>query len=387
VVKLSKHYCGMYKLVTGAFIAVMVASCATDNYPQPKPLPKLENQTTVNIEWMNSSLGNLDYPGKIIPTLYGDLVYAGDSSGNIYKIDIADGTTHGSYNTGSQISSGLIVNDTDIIYTTMQGSLVAISKNTGKQSWSTTLSTLSDQAPQLINDLIIVKTIDGQTWSYNSNNGALNWASQNQLPALSLKVVNSFQVIPQSNVIVNGLPNGRITILNSITGLPIWDTYISLPKGSTELDKVNDVAIRPLFDGRHIYIANYNGKIVALDSGTSNEVWSKDFSTSQGIIKDKNNIYAVNQDGIVFAFDASTGAELWRNGELEYRKISTPFFYDNRVAVIEDDGTLHLFSNVDGTEISRQSTDLKKGVSYPLYVKNGVVIQSANGYVVYFRAK
>jgi len=340
-------------------------------------MPKIKNYDTLKQGWLQRSLN--DSPaGSFAPTSYDNAIFTADSSGTIYKIDPTDGSIINSFYTRQSLSSGTGVSGGFVFVTTLDAHLIAVDKGSGKIKWKARLPTISLEAPQVGADLVIVRTNDAQTLAYNTNDGTPVWVYQKPSPALTLRVTNTFQVIG-NEVVVVGLPGGKLALLNLKTGVPIWENYVAMPDGATDLDKITDIGMRPVLDGKRFYVATYNGKIACLDAISSNIIWEKKFNTSIGLTFDEQNVYAVSQDGVVYAFDKATGAQVWKNSTMQYRNLNTPAILGNGIVIVDDEGYIHMFNRNDGQETARLNSSLSGGISNPLVRDNGVVVQSANG--------
>ena len=73
----------------------------------------------------------------------------------------------------------------------------------------------------------------------------------------------------------------KSVLLNLLNGTPIWETYVAIPDGATDLDKLTDVTTRPVLNDKTMCVATYNGKITCLDAISSNIIWSKKFISTQ----------------------------------------------------------------------------------------------------------
>lgn len=366
-------------ILSGLFM-LGLASCATDNTPLPQPMPKIQNVETLNQGWVQNRplAGNA---GSFVPTGFDNAIFIADSGGYIYKLDSSDGTIITKFYIRRDLSSGIGVSGSNVFVTTTDGYLLAVDKGTGNIQWQARLPTVSLEAPQAVSDLVLVRTNDAELLAFNVTDGTPVWVYQKPIPPLTLRVQNSFQIIG-NEVVAIGLPGGKLALLNLHTGTPIWENYIAIPEGSTDLDKITDIAMRPILDNKTLCAASYNGKIACVDAISSNIMWQKKFSSAQGLVVDQQNLYAVSQDGIVYAFDKQTGSMIWQNNTLQYRKLGIPALLGKNPIVVDDEGYVHMFSSNDGLEIARINTLLEGGVSVPLIRDNGVIYQSANGYVI-----
>lgn len=370
------------RLCEVSILAVLLCSCASDNTPKPQPMPKITNEVTLKKGWTQSSPRQV-IAGSFAPTSFGGAIFVADQDGGIYKLDPSDGSVIKEYSVFGEgpLSSGVGVSGSNMFVTTQKGMLLAIDKSTGQIVWKAQLPTVSLEAPQAARDIVVVRTNDAEVLAYNANDGKPLWVYQKPIPPLTLRAVNTFNVI-SGEVVAVGLPGGKLALLNIFSGTPIWENYVAVPTGSTDLDKMTDIAMRPEINDKTICVATYNGKIACIDALSSNILWQKSFSSSQGVTIDEQNVYAVSQDGAVYAFDKSSGTQIWFNDTMKYRKLSAPALLGNGVISIDEDGNVHLFNRNDGHEMARVSSSLSGGVSDPLIGDNGVFFQSSNGNVV-----
>ena len=191
---------------------------------------------------------------------------------------------------------------------------------------------------------------------------------------------NTFQIIGKDVVIV-GQPSGRMSLLNLNTGVPIWENYVAIPSGATDLDKMNDVSVRPVLNGNQICVATYNGKITCIDAMNSSKIWANNFSTSYGVLVDEQNVYSLRQDGVLYAYDKNNGNKIWSNDVLQYRLLSVPVFLNNNILLIDKDGEIYLFNRNDGKMVAMKSSSFKDGIAYPWSDGKRVIIQSGNGVI------
>lgn len=370
------------RLSIGALLSVALISCATDNSPKPQPMTQITNEVALKKGWSQTSLSNL-VAGSFAPTVFDSAIYAADMDGDILKLDPSDGSTIKSYSVNNEgsLSSAVGVSSSNLFVTTTKGFLVALDKNTGKTAWRIQLPTVSIEAPQVGRDIVVVRTNDAQVLAYSANDGKPLWVYQKPIPPLTLRSVHSFSIIA-NEVVAVGLPGGKLVLLNLFSGMPLWENYIAVPTGATDLDKITDIDVKPVISDKTLCAATYNGKIACIDAMSSNVLWQKPFSTSQGLAVDQQNVYAVSQDGVVYAFDKSSGTQIWFNNTMQYRKLGPPAILGNGVVVVDEDGYVHMFNRNDGHEMARVSSSLVGGVSDPVVLDNGVFYLAANGNII-----
>lgn len=354
-------------------------SCASNSEVQPKKVLEINPHGVLSIMWDKSIL-SISYPGSFVPIVDNNAIFTADTKGNIFRLDNTDGTIIKKFNIGDTLLSGVGVSSDAIFVTNNKAYLLSISKVDGNLKWQAKLPSISIEAPQVVGDTVVVRTNDAQLLAFNINDGKLIWVYQKPSPPLTIRATNTFQVVGKE-VVLAGQPGGRLVLINMITGSAIWENFIAIPKGATDLDKLTDIITKPILDNKQIFVATYNGKIVSLDATTNNIIWSKNFSSSQGLTIDEKNVYAVSQDSIVYCFDKTSGMLIWKNDELQYNNLSTPVIFGNYILTVDIEGFINLFARDNGKLISRAASALKGGISFPIIDGRGVVIQSANGHI------
>jgi outer membrane protein assembly factor BamB len=358
--------------------------CASDNSPKPQPMPKIDNEVNLKSGWSQNRLTPSDTPvrGGFVPVSQdSSIIYVADAGNNIYKLDGSDGSIIKDYDypfDDGEFQSGVAVSAQNVFVTTTKGKLIAIDKVSGNVSWTSQLPTLSIEAPQVAKEIVVVRTNDAEILAFDAATGKTLWIYQKPIPPLTVRAHNTFSIIA-GEVVAVGLPGGKLALLNLFTGIPIWENYVAIPTGSTDLDKLTDVTTRPVIDERLMCVATFNGKIACMDAFSSNIIWQKPFSSSQGLVIDQQNVYAVSQDSVVYAFDKMTGSQVWSNDTMQYRGLGAPALLANGVVAVDKDGYVHMFNRNDGHEMARYSSSMQYGTSVPLSMNNTVYYQSNSG--------
>jgi outer membrane protein assembly factor BamB len=362
------------------FVSVFILmSCASESLHVPKPIAEIRSPERLLIQWNIDALSSSD-AGSFVPVVDGEAIFTADSSGEILKVDITDGTIINQIRLKYKLSSGTAVSNDSIFVTTVSGDLLSVNKATGEVRWTVHLPTISIEAPQVMSNVVVVKTNDAEVLAYNSNTGSLLWVYQTTTPPLTLRAYNTFQtVLP--DVLIVGQPGGKLSLLNLTNGNPIWEDLVAIPEGSTDLDKLTDIVARPVLKNKQICVASFNGKIECIDAVSNNIMWDKKFSSNKGLLLDEQNVYAVNTDSVVYAFDKSTGSVVWENADFQYHVLGDPVFLGNNLLIVETDGHINLLNSASGKLVARIKSNLKNGVALPWSDKDKVIVQSGNGHI------
>lgn len=374
----------MYNKLFIYIICFGLSSCSLFDITAPKypnPINKISNKKSVllKIKWEYSKLKGSN-PLSFTPFVSNNIIYTSDENGKVVSIDQSDGVIIKKYQTKDPLSSGTVSSLEHIFVCTQSGKVLAINKVKGTIDWQALLPTISIEAPQITSKSVVVKTIDSSLISYDINTGNLQWVYQKASSALTLRSFNSFKVISDDAILL-GQPNGRLVLLNAITGSSVWEIQIANSQGATDLDKVNDIAMKPTLFDKEVCASSYNGKLACLDVMTGTLLWSKDFSTSRGLVIDEINVYIIDNDGLIYAFDKNTGRLLWKNKELLNRNLSSIALINERLFTIDEFGNMFIIDNKTGNVLSITETNFTNGASDPISINDSVIIQSGNGYI------
>jgi outer membrane protein assembly factor BamB len=230
--------------------------------------------------------------------------------------------------------------------------------------------------------VVVVRTSDGRIFGLGAADGKRRWVFQRPSPSLLLRTEAG--VLAEGRDVVAGYPNGKLVALDIEDGKLTWEATVATPRGSTELERIADVAGLPLIDGNTICAVAYQGKIACFDIQSRNVVWSRDLSSSRSLASDAKNIYAVDDDGRVHALDKKAGASLWTQDKLKYRKLTSPAVLNGYVVVGDGFGYLHVLSPEDGRLVGRLATDGSPVLDL-VPAKDGVLVQTEKGTVALVR--
>ncbi len=231
-------------------------------------------------------------------------------------------------------------------------------------------------------NIAVVRSADGRIFAYSVADGKRLWVYQRPTPTLLLR--SPAGVLAVAGDVVAGYPNGKLVALDIDDGKLTWEATVALPRGSTELERIADVAGLPVIDGGNVCAGAFQGKVACFEIATRNTVWSRDISTARALATDAKNVYAIDDTGSVLALDKRSGASVWKQDKLRYRQLTAPAVFDGHVVVGDGYGFLHVLSPDDGALIGRLATDGSAIVSLVPGL-SALFVQTAGGAVVAVR--
>jgi len=184
-------------------------------------------------------------------------------------------------------------------------------------------------------------------------------------------------------LVISAIPGGKLIAINAVSGDVQWEGTVALSKGSTDLERVNDVVGLPALSGSLLCAVAFQGRVVCFDIAAGGRtVWSKDFSSSVGLTIDATQVYVPNEHDALSAFSLKNGGLAWRQDALRNRKLTSPAALPGAVAVGDLEGFVHFLSLADGQLLARILVG-GGAISAPLVTTSqGVLVQSGDGLLV-----
>ena len=318
------------------------------------------------------------------PLLVGDAVYAATPSGTVAKVDLSSGRVLWQTKAAGTLSAGVGSDGRITAVAGTDGTVIAFDDQ-GREQWRARATSAVNIPPLVGNGVVVVRSSDYRLQAFDEADGELRWSVQRPGPALALRT--NIRMIMLDNLIIAGMPNGRMLAVEAGSGDVQWEGTVSQPQGATDLDRISDVVGEPLLRANLLCGASYQGRIACFDlSQGGGMVWEQPFSTHGGMGADNDRLYSANTQDVVHAFSLSDGGAAWRQDALRNRRLTAPVAVPAGVAVADFEGYLHFLSRGDGLLLGRLQLGGGAVVSPPQATPRGIVVQTANGNLVLVNA-
>ncbi|GGE62656.1 MAG TPA: outer membrane protein assembly factor BamB [Paenalcaligenes hominis] len=372
----------LFRIAAVALSVSLLGACsmfsAKDPRFEPAPLVDFEAGAAAQIRW-STSIGKGAGFG-FIPAVSGDRVYAATPSGQLSQIDLQSGRVLWTKNVAKRLSAGVGADGTTVAVASQDGSVLAFD-NTGNELWQVKASSEVNVPPAVGHGVVVVRSSDYRIQAFDVRSGELLWSLQRPGPALALKTNVKMEIV--DGLVVAGMPNGRMMLIDAASGAVQWEGVVSQSRGATDLERINDVVGGPVIVGPLLCGSSYQGRVVCFDlSDGGVPVWQNDFSTTTGITTDGRLVFGSNQRDVVTAFALEEGTVVWSQDALRNRKLSGPAVIHNQVAVGDYQGYVHFLSRSDGRLLGRVGVGSGAIVSPLVSTPFGVLVQSGNGNLV-----
>lgn len=347
---------------------------------QPAPLTEFVQKAGLSRAW-TASAGEAGR-GLFMPAVDGDAVYAAGESGRVVRLNLQNGNELWRVDAGRKLATGAGAGAGLVLVGGLKGELIALDAANGAKRWEVNLASVVVAPPAVAGDLVLVRTGNGHVHGLNAADGSRKWLYTRQLPALSLQGVSALAI--RDGLAYAGFPGGKMAAIRLANGLQAWEASVSIPRGATELERVNDVVGMPALDDRRVCAVTYQGRVACFDRLKGNLLWSRDTSSDAGLSMDGQYVYVSDDKDAVTAYDKDSGRAAWRQDKLANRQITAPLAFGKYVVVADVEGYVHLLSSEDGSFAARAQGDGPVRVT-PVDLGPGFAVQSVKGGITAFK--
>lgn len=343
---------------------------------EPTPLKDIQASSEMKILWHASIGASEDY--DFMPAVDKNAVYAASHSGEISRIDAANGQVVWHVNAGEGVSGGIGAGENVVLVGTNKGMVLAFDEQTGKALWKSKVASEILSAPQIFGGIVVVRSGDSRIYGIDATDGKRKWVYERVTPTLSLRS-SAGVVIDTQGIAFAGFAGGKLAAINTANGKVIWEASVALPKGTTEIERIADITSLPVVDGRYVYAAAFQGRVVGIERASGQVLWNRDISSYKGLTSDGSIVYVTQSNGAVYALDYATGKTYWRQGELQYRRTSAPIGMGRFAVVADLEGWVHALARDDGAFVARIKTDNSAVMSPLINMGDGIVLAQTRG--------
>ena len=363
--------------ISAWLLLAALAACSTDSNKLGKDAAKLvefKQTAALEVRW-HVDIGNADN-NALLPVIMRDAVYTANAKGKVYRLERATGKRVWRSDSGFTISAGVGAGDGLVLVGGMKGELAAFAED-GKLRWKTRVSSEVLNAPQIADGVVVVRTGDGRINGLDATDGKRLWLYERATPALIVR--SHAGVAIDHGTVYAGFAGGKLAAIGLDTGIVTWETFVSQPRGNTELERISDIISPPVTDAERVCAVAFQGRVACFGRAQGGLLWSRDLSSDKGLILIGNTLYVTGDNGTVLALDKNSGSSVWKNDQMSLRRTSAPLALGNHLLTGDWEGYLHVLNIEDGAMVARLKTDGSPIVTTPLEMDGGLLLQTHGG--------
>jgi len=340
----------------------------------PTPLYNLKSSLNLKVLWQEN-IG--EHNGDNLDIFHiEDFLFIATSDGTIKKIDSKSGNTFWEKKFNVKLTSGIAGDDDNLFFSTSDGFLWCMNHD-GELIWKSLLSGEINSLPIIYDSKVVVKLNSYKIIQLNTKDGSVIWKYQAAIPPLTFK--SEGKLAQSNNVVYLGLPGGKMVAIDSPTGGLVWESNISRAKGSTDIERANDITSHPVIDGAVIYGVSTNGDISSLDRRNGKTIWTEPISSFYGIAFDGSSLFVTHDTGSIYSVSKDDGEVEWRQAGLKFRRIGVGTLIKDYVAFGDYDGYVHFLSIDDGSIIGRIKLEDSQILNNIIKIDDAVIVMMTGG--------
>ncbi|MFT5594599.1 MAG: outer membrane protein assembly factor BamB [Oceanicoccus sp.] len=338
-------------------LLVSLAACSSNDKKEqkevgPKALQGIDEEIQLSQQWRHQVGNGMGKAyARLQPVIDGGFIYVASANGLVEALSLKDGNLKWAQNFDAEITAAIAVYDGKGYIATANGDIIALSIAEGKEIWRKNIKSEVLSVPVIDGNDIAIQTVDGKLHVIDAENGKPRWSYDSNLPNLSLR--GTSQPIFHGGSVIAGFASGKVVGLNTENGMVLWQERIGIPAGRSELERLVDVDGRLLIKDDTLFVAGYQGHVMAIDLRNGKAMWKREASSYHGPLNGLGNIYLVSADDHILALDDQSTNEVWVQADLEARQLSEAVLFANHIAVTDFEGYIHLIKQLDGTIVGR----------------------------------
>ncbi|MER0202665.1 MAG: outer membrane protein assembly factor BamB [Nitrosomonas sp.] len=308
-------------------------------------------------------------------------VYVADEAGKLTKYNAATGKQEWQVKSKNKFSAGVGIGEGLILIGTFKGEVLAYNES-GHMLWQASVTSEILSPPQVQNNVVAVRTVDGRIFALDAIDGKRKWIYQGATPSLTVR--STAGITLAHGAIFAGFPGGKMVAMSLFNGNIGWEVAVSQPRGVTELERMTDITSAPVMNNRLVCAVAYQGRVACFAINDGAYIWSRESSSSAGLVMDNDYVYVTEDNGVVAAYDLMSGAGMWKQSRLGSKKLTRPVIIGQYIVVADDQGFVNVLRNYDGALVARSATDGSVIHNAASVLPDGFVVQTTKGGVYAF---
>ena len=364
-------------LAATGLVAALVSGCAADK-PKPTPLDPVRPQMQARQLWQGK-LDAVQFPLSVAAR-DGAFIVAG-SDGTVQALDAGTGAVKWRGQAGARLSAGVGSDGRFAAVVSQDNELVVLDQ--GVKRWSTRLASRTTASPLVAGERVFVMGVDRVVHAFDVLDGRRLWALQR--PGEALTLAQPGVLMAYQDTLVAGL--GAVAVgIDPTRGTVRWEVAISSPRGTNEVERLNDLVGPMLRVGDTLCARAFQTAVGCLDAARGTLKWSRNTGGYQAVGGDATLVVGADASDRINAWRAGSGDLAWTNERLLYRALSAPLALPQAVVFGDMEGQLHFLARDDGHLVLRLPTDGSPVVGQPVALDGSFLVVTRNGGLFAFRA-
>ena len=333
------------------------------------------------------------------PVVGGGLIYTLDSGARVSGVTPAGqiawsaDLTPPADSEGQATGGGLAYADGTLYVSLGFGRLAALDARSGAVRWIQRLEATGSGQPLVVGGIVYLVAGDDTGWAVNASNGRIEW--QFDVAPSITNVLGAPAPVLAGDLVVFAFGGGDLVATFRRGGLRRWSATVSGQRLGLAVSRISDITGAPVVAGNRVYVANFSGRMVALDAGSGERIWTARQGAISPVWPAGGSVFAVTDLNQLARLDAADGSVIWAVDMPKFVKDKPkrraevyanygPILAGGRLVTASSDGYLRFFSPQDGSLVA--TAEIPGGATTgPVVAGSTLYVVSANGELHAFR--
>ncbi|WP_088280248.1 outer membrane protein assembly factor BamB [Ideonella sp. A 288] len=357
-------------------LALALAGCAAEK-PKPTPLVPLTAKIAGRQIW-SARVDGIRMPLNL-PVRDGAVTVAG-ADGTVMALDLQTGREQWRGQAGARLSAGVGTDGRWAAVVTVGSELVVLER--GVRKWSARLDSSTITAPLVAGERVFVMGVDRIVHAFDAVDGRRLWSYSRTGEALTLAQPGVLVAYKDTLVVGQG---ASLVGIDPTKGSVRWETAITSPRGTNEVERLNDLIGPALRLGDLVCARAFQTAVGCVAANNATLKWSRLVGGLQALGGDADLLFGADASDRITAWRTPSGETAWTNETLLYRGLSGPAVAGRTVIFGDAEGQVHFLDRQTGEALLRQTTDGSAVIAPPVVVGTTVLVATRNGGIFAFR--
>ena len=365
--------------LTASAAVLALAGCAADK-PKPSALEAVTPLIAGRQAW-TARIDSVGFP-LAVAVRDGAFIVAG-TDGTVLALEAQSGRELWRGQAGARLSAGVGSDGRFAAVVTRENELVVMDK--GAVRWRTRLASRTSTAPLVAGERVFVLGVDRVVHAFDVLDGRRLWSLQRPGEALTLSqpgVLSAYK-----NTLVAGV--GAVMLgLDPTTGSVRWEVAVTSPRGTNEVERLNDLVGPLLRVGDSLCARAFQtavGCVAVSGADRATLRWSRTAGGQQAVGGDADFVFGGDSTDRLSAWRSGGGELAWTNERMLFRRLSAPLSAGKTVMFGDVEGQVHFLAREDGKTLLRLTTDGSPVVAQPVLSGTTMLVVTRNGGLFAFR--
>lgn len=356
--------------------AALLAGCASDG-PQPAPLEALTPTIAGRQVW-RAKVAGIGFP--LVASARNGAFFVGDDKGTVLALDAETGAERWRASAGAALSAGVGSDGRFAVVVTEDNEVVSF--DAGREVWRRRVPSRVVTPPYVAGERAFVMSVDRAVHAFDVGDGRRLWTLQRPGDALTLSQASVISAYQNTLLVAQG---ARLAALDPLRGSLLWETPLTVPRGTNEVERLADLLGPALRLGDKLCARAFQSAVGCIDVARGSAVWSRNVGGVQAIGGNEELLVGADASSRMTAWKTGTGEIVWSHERFLHRGLSGALVVGPTAVFGDAEGFVHFVALATGQTQLRLSTDGSPVVGTPVVSGTTVLVTTRDGGLFAFR--